>query len=98
MGLLTSIRQGKYDAHLDQIADALAARKRIIAANRFYELKVGDRVRFVDKIRPTYLSGVEATVVGKKVKKVIVRLDAPVGRFRGDIYCLAHLIEPVDEE
>lgn len=96
MGLLQSIRDGKYDGDLDRIAAALKQRREMIAADRFYTLKVGDQVRFVSTIRPTYLAGVQAEVVGKKVKKLIVRPTTPVGRFRGDITCTPSLVEPLD--
>lgn len=98
MGLLTSIREGKYDNDLERIVRAIQQRRQIISANRFYELKIGQEVQFVSTIRPTYLAGVRCKVVGKKVKKIIVRPVSPVGRFRGDITCSPALVELVVRE
>lgn len=98
MGLLTNIRDGKYDEHLDRILQVVIERRKELASDRYFELQIGDRVKFVRTIRPTYLAGAHATVVGKKVKKVLVRLDSPVGRFgMGDIRCSPGQIEKLQE-
>lgn len=96
MSILREIRNGLHDEFLQEIQEEVVRRRQVLGRMQFAELAVGSRVRFVQTIRPTYLRGMEATVVGKKVSKLMVRLDRPVGRFRGDIRVPAALIEPVD--
>lgn len=96
MSLTADIRRGLHDDDLDDLVLAIQMRKKTIGVQNFSNIQVGSRVRFVATIRPTYLRGVEARVVGKKVSKLIVHLDAPVGRFRGDIRVPGSLVEPVD--
>jgi hypothetical protein len=95
MSLLSEVRRGVHDEDLDDLLLAIQARKKSIGIQNFSEIPVGSRVRFVPTIRPTYLRGIEATVVGKKVSKLIVRLDNPVGRYHGDIRVPGSLVEPV---
>jgi hypothetical protein len=95
MSLLAEIRRGLHDEDLDELSLAITARKKAIGIQNFAEIPIGARVRFVATIRPTYLRGIEAKVVGKKVSKLIVRLDSPVGRYRGDIRVPGSLVEPV---
>jgi hypothetical protein len=93
MSLISDIRRGVHDDDLDELALAIMGRKKTLGVLNFSQFQVGDRVRFVPTIKPTYLRGVEATVVGKKVSKLIVRMDAPVGRFRGDLRVPGSLVE-----
>lgn len=95
MSLIADIRRGIHDDDLDDLLLTIQARKKTIGIQNFAEIAVGAKVRFVPTIRPTYLRGVQATVVGKKVSKLIVRLDSPVGRFRGDIRVTGSLVEPI---
>jgi hypothetical protein len=95
MSLLAEIRRGDHDDDLDDIVLALQARKKAIGVRNFSDIPVGSKVRFVGTTKPTYLRGMTATVVGKKVSKLIVRLDSPVGRFHGDIRVPGSLVEPV---
>ena len=48
------------------------------AAARF---EVGDRVRLGSEVRPKYVRGATATVVGWAHKNVLIRLDRAVGRY-----------------
>ena len=98
MSLIAEIRRGQHDEDLDDLLLAIQGRKKSIGVRNFSAIPVGSKVRFVPTIRPTYLRGMEATVVGKKVSKLIVRLDSPVGRFRGDIRVPGSLVEPVEVE
>lgn len=95
MSLTADIRRGLHDDDLDDLLLAIQARKKAIGVRNFSELAIGTKVRFVATIRPTYLRGQEATIVGKKVSKLIVRLDQPVGRFFGDIRVPGTLVEPI---
>lgn len=91
--MTADIRRGLHDDDLDDLMLAIQARKKTIGIQNFSNIPVGAKVRFVSTIRPTYLRGVEAVVVGKKVSKLIVRLNSPVGRFRGDIRVPGTLVE-----
>jgi hypothetical protein len=95
MSLISEVRRGEHDDDLDELLLAIGARKKTIGVLNFSSFKVGDRIRFVPTIKPTYLRGVEATVVGKKVSKLIVRMDSEVGRFHGDIRVPGSLVERV---
>src|SRR6185503_3301283 len=96
MSILKDIRNGLHDEFLEEIQREVQQRRQVLGRMQFAGLAVGSRVRFIQTIRPTYLRGMEATVVGKKVSKLVVRLASPVGRFRGDIRVPAALIEPVE--
>jgi hypothetical protein len=50
------------------------------AAKNLIEISVGDKIVFKD-IRPKYMIGETATVIGKRRTKLEVKLDSPVGRF-----------------
>jgi len=93
MSTRQEILKGLHDEELEDIEDAVRRRRRILGAQRFGTIEVGTKVRFISTIRPTYLAGAEATVVGKKVTKLMVRLAVPVGRFRGDLRVPASLVE-----
>lgn len=95
MSTYMDIRKGVYDEELEEIQEALVARKKTLAARRFDKLEVGARVRFVQTTRPTYLRGVEGTISGKKINRLMVRLDHPTGRFRGEIRTHPALLEEV---
>lgn len=96
MSLTSDIRRGLHDDDLDDLVLAIQARKKTIGVQNFANIPIGAKVRFVSTIRPTYLRGVEAMVVGKKVSKLIVRPTTPVGRFRGDIRVAGTLVEAAD--
>lgn len=95
--VLVQIRQGLHDDELDDIIQYAMMRKKSLASMIFAELKSGDRVRFVSTVRPTYLRGAQGTVVGKKVSKLIIKLDRPMGRFHSDIRVPPSIIERVEE-
>lgn len=94
--VLRLISKGELDSILDQMAQAIIYRKRIVGYERAKSLKPGDRVRFVQTARPTYLRGLEGTVQGFRNTRVMVMLDFPVGRFsRGPLRCPVAIIEPI---
>ncbi|MHB8692168.1 MAG: hypothetical protein ACYDHH_13065 [Solirubrobacteraceae bacterium] len=85
--LLDQIASGELDAHLAAIADAVDARHALLetvsSAKALAMLNVGDRVRFNHHTRPQYLRGAEAIVVELDQRTATVRLQNPVGRFKG---------------
>lgn len=95
MDVLKEIRNGQHDDILEDIQMEVSRRRKVRGRMQFAQLQVGSRVRFVQNIKPQYLAGMEATVVGRKVTKLVVRLDTPVGRFSGDLRVPPALIEPI---
>lgn len=83
MGLINDIITGVHDHNLDNVMDAVTERRKILSRVSFIELKIGDRVRFNDKVRPQYMRGITARVVDKKTSKVVVELENTehIGRF-----------------
>jgi len=75
---------GEYDKSLDEFKDAIHERRRAVAYSALHSMRPGDRVIFTSG-RPRYLIGVEATVVKIKQTYASVRLDQPIGKFRGVI-------------
>lgn len=94
--IAVAIAKGELDTTLDRIKQVIQDRKESIARATFYTLKEGDKVRFVNTVRPRYLAGQTATIREMRQKKVSVRLDSgPQGRFHGDILTAVSLIEKV---
>lgn len=93
MALLQSIREGKYDAHLDAIVKAVNDRK----ADRVWALNVGDKVRISRAARPSYIAGKIGTIKELRRSRILVILDnPPVGtRFSRGILCHLQSLEPV---
>lgn len=80
--LETMISSGDYDADLDIISQAVNERlMKNRASRKNADFGIGDRVKFNDFCGTKYLRGHTAKVVGKKKTKVVVRLEAPTGRF-----------------
>lgn len=97
MGVVKDIRNGRFDEKLGVIARAVRERQRVMGLERFASMQIGQKVRFVSEARPTYLAGLPATVVGKKSTKLMVRLERPVGKYRGgDIKVPGNLVEVDD--
>lgn len=85
--LINDISKGTYDSDLETIAEYIRFRQKHLAP-KAYEFRVGQRVWFNDKVRPTYMAGVAATITKINQKKVKVRLDDRTGRFgTGDLTC-----------
>lgn len=94
--LINEIAKGTYDADLDTLTEYIRFRQKHLAP-KAYEFRVGQRVWFNDKVRPTYLIGVPATITKINQKKVKVRLDDRTGRFgTGDISCPTNLLTMKD--
>ena len=85
MTVASDIVIGKYDSELDDIRSAIHRRREILAQANFFELKIGDHVRFKAGTRPTYMVGLTGRITGHKQKKVMVRIDPGqyAGRFAG---------------
>lgn len=77
-----ALDSGTLDNDLIKLRDALDLRmKKIRATRTVRDFGIGDSVRFNDSCGTKYVVGLTAKVVGIKQKKVIVKLDTPVGRF-----------------
>lgn len=102
------IFDGKLDDSLEIVSGAIKNRMRILGitqepasgvsddTSKFNSFKIADEVVFNSIARPQYLVGIKATIVGKKQKKIIVKLDAPIGRFGiSPITCPVAIIDKV---
>jgi len=64
--------------------------------SKFHSLKINDTVVFNRSANPRYLVGAKATIIGKKQKKVVIKLHSPVGRFDNfPITCPVNIIDKV---
>lgn len=80
--ILEEIASGTYDNELHAMEDAIKIRLTQVRRQRSSkDYLIGDKVVFNNYCGTKYLWGMSATVVGKKTTKVVVQLDAPVGRF-----------------
>lgn len=89
-----AITLGKFDDHLNELLRCVRDRQKLVGTQLHRTLDVGDRVRFNDQTRPSYLIGAEATIVKKNPKTLVVLLDQPVGRFGGRVSTRMTLVEP----
>lgn len=90
--LLDAIAAGELDEHLDALAAAVEARRRLLHTVRsvtaLANLCVGDPVRITEQVSPRYLIGMHGTIVGLDGETATVRLEHPVGRFaNGRVLC-----------
>lgn len=77
-----ALTSGQLDDELGKLKTMVDSRMTELRMSKTIDdFGVGDAVRFNDQCGTRYLVGETATVVGKKVKKVIVKLDSPTGRF-----------------
>lgn len=101
MDVYDAISTGEVDDHIDEIFDALHARRKAVAAQRALSFKNGDRVRLVN-IKPKYLAGLEGVITGKVNSRFVVQLDDPAsaGRYVRDggdtLDAQAAILEPVN--
>jgi hypothetical protein len=80
--ILEDIASGLYDKMLPSLEKAVS--ERLIVARSERDVTgygIGDRVKFNSYCGTQYLRDREAVVVGIKKKKLMVRLEKPVGRF-----------------
>ena len=91
----TAIITGEFDAELDRLVQTINTRRDMLNLQLKNSLSVGDKVRFKDNTKPTYMRGMVGTVISIKRERVGVRLEKAVGRFRGDLVTPVSLIEKV---
>ncbi len=76
---------GEYDHVLNDLATACRQRRKLLqgaaTAMIMAAVKVGDTVRFIN-IRPKYLMGATAEVIGKRRTKLEVKFDKNYGRYK----------------
>lgn len=84
-------------AQVDEvIALALARRKelsKLAGAAQFAALKVGDKVRIIPTAKPKQLAGRTGVVTEKKITKVMIDLDRPVGQYHRNVVCPPDLLD-----
>jgi ribosomal protein L21E len=89
-----AVLKGEFDDRLDDFLQLVKERRQLQARKMFYEIEPGDRVRFVQGVRPKYLAGKTGILKARLDKNVQVQLeDGPVGRFGGIITTPCTLIE-----
>jgi hypothetical protein len=82
------------DADRGQIQLALS--KHITSTRTPKRFAIGDRVQFNSQARPNYIQGLKATITKVNRARVVIKLDAPVGRFGvTPINCPTSIIECV---
>lgn len=95
--LTTDIVRGLHDDDLDEISEAIKARRKlngkIDGMSKFAALQVGDRVTLSATARPKYLAGVSATVTKKNRTRVVIDLDERAGRFHTNITAPPELLD-----
>lgn len=80
--ILDDIASGLYDKMLPSLEKAVSERLIVARSERkVTEYGIGDRVKFNSYCGTQYLRDLEAVVVGIKKKKLMVKLEKPVGRF-----------------
>ena len=79
--LVLEIELGLHDSELANLEKALTERLRVTRQSRtINDYGVGDKVIFNSLCGTQYLQGATGVVVGLKQKKLLVKLDNPVGR------------------
>jgi hypothetical protein len=91
----TAIICGELDADLENIKTAIATRKGMLDLVMKNSLSVGDKVKFNNAVKPTYLRGMIATVVKLNRERIVIELPAAAGRFKGRITTPVSLVEKV---
>lgn len=91
----TAILTGKLDSELDLITRSIKTRKEMLDTVLKNSLKVGDKVKFNDTTKPTYMRGMVATVTEIRRERVSVKLEKPTGRFQSEIVTPVSLLVKV---
>jgi hypothetical protein len=80
--IIEQIRSGAFDKDLGSLSTEIQTRLTAIRGSlKNSDFGIGDKVRFNSSCGTRYLIGHTATVVGRKKIKLVVKLDAPTGRF-----------------
>ncbi len=85
--IATAIIQGEFDsAELDRIANAIYRRRKLLEPT-IYDFEPGDKVVLNSKVKPKYLAGTPGIVIERKQTRVVIRIDAPKGRYGTTLTC-----------
>ena len=100
--LLGALGDGRLDAELSEIIDAINVRTAAIAHERtqtaLARLALHGRVRIGNRVKPQYLRGETGTVHGFDDGVVIVLLDRVIGKFTSrHARCTPEMVEPITE-
>ena len=77
-----AITAGMLDDDLGKLHTLISSRMSALRAiKKTDDFGIGDKVRFNENCGTRYLVGHTATIVGRKKVKLVVKLDAPTGRF-----------------
>lgn len=80
--LISDIELGLFDKDLRLLKAAVDKRMGDLRVTKsMNDFGVGDKVVFNELCGTRYLVGATAHVVGRKQKKIVVKLDSPTGRF-----------------
>ena len=80
--LVSQIESGVYDKELVDLQKALENRiVKLRAGRTIKDFNIGDRVVFNNLTGTRYMVGQYATIVSKRQKKLVVKLETPMGRF-----------------
>ena len=80
--ITAQIARGLFDSDLALMEEAIAERLTTIRKSaKMTDFGVGDKVKVNSYCGTQYLRGATATVIGMRQKKLLIKLDAPVGRF-----------------
>jgi gamma-glutamyl phosphate reductase len=80
--LVAQIKSGTYDASLTKLKEAIEERLKASRGSRtLSDYNIGDTVVFNELTGTRYMVGQKATIISMKQKKVVVRLETPMGRF-----------------
>lgn len=91
----TAIITGEFDAELDRLVQTINTRRDMLNLQLKNSIRPGDKVKFKDNTKPTYMRGMVATVISVKRTKAEVLLEKPTGRFTGKLTTPFGLIEKV---
>ena len=80
--ITAQIARGVFDKELAQMEEAISQRLTVVRkSTKMTDFGIGDKVKVNSYCGTQYLRGSTATVVGIRQKKLLIKLDAPVGRF-----------------
>lgn len=93
--MIKDILSGNYDGQLNEIGEAIKARREHLNTINFFDFKVGDTVKFNSLTRPKNLIGCKAIIKEKKLKKLVVNLISPPpgSRFSNNVRTSVGLVE-----
>ncbi len=82
---LMRLVEGKYDGQLQMIQNTVANRLKFLTPKingiNIRDARVGQRVKFNERVRPAYLRGAFGTITKVNRERVKLVLDDPTGRF-----------------